>query len=89
MNELKEKKTLNFLCHYLWQGVSGGWVVRRRHQRRQVVLQRLAEHGVEGHVRPHDVLLDPHVGAEALHLLPQAVQILQGKRTWNSFNSES
>ena len=53
-------------------------MVRRRHHLRQVVLQGLAQDRVEGEVGPHDVLLDPHVAAQTLDLLPEAIQILKG-----------
>lgn len=60
--------------------VGGGRVVRGRHHLREVVLQGLAQHRVEGQVRADDVLLDPHVRAQALYLLPQAVQVLKKEK---------
>jgi hypothetical protein len=54
-------------------------VVRRRDHGGQVVLKGLAQDRVEGQVRPDNVLLDPHVAAKALDLLPQAIQILKNE----------
>lgn len=59
------------------QGVRSRGMVRRRDHRWQVVLQSLAQDRVEGQVGAHDVLLDPHVAAKTLDLLPQAIQILK------------
>ena len=47
------------------------------------MLQSLAENRVKGEVRTHNVLLDPHLAAETLDLLPQAVQVLEGRRKLN------
>ena len=52
-------------------------VVRRRHERRDGVLQRVAQHGVEGQVGPLDLTLHPVVAPQRADLSPQAVQVLQ------------
>ena len=63
--------------HDTRQRVRGRRVVGRRHHLGEIVLKGLAKDGIEGQVRPHDVLLHPHLTAEALDLLPQAVEILK------------
>lgn len=60
---------------------SGHWVlgvrhVSRRGEGRQVVLQGLAQHAVEGDVRTQDVALLPAVLLQLLDLSPQTVQVL-------------
>lgn len=58
-------------------GVLGVGHVARRSEGGQVVLQGLAEHAVEGDVRPKDVALLPAVFLQLLNLSPEAVQVLK------------
>lgn len=62
---------------------SGHWVlgvghVSRRGEGRQVVLQGLAQHAVEGDVGAQDMALLPAVLLQLLDLGPQTVQVLAG-----------
>ena len=64
--------------HDAGHGVLGVGHVSRRGEGRQVVLQRLTQHAVEGDVRTQDVTLLPAVFLQLLDLSPEAVQVLRG-----------
>lgn len=58
-------------------GVGVAVVMGRRQDGGDVVLQGLAQHTVEGEIRPHQVLLGPVVTAQLPQLSPKAVQVLK------------
>lgn len=57
-------------------GVGVAVMMGRRQDGGDVVLQGLAQHTVEGEIRPHQVLLGPVVAAQLPQLSPKAVQVL-------------